>query len=324
MNKKILVVFNICGIKFNNIEMWVNHLNDIIEQDYPNYKIVVSGCKINESSKAILTEIKNQHNNIILNWIEDILPISVTCNQTVQVCEKEFGPFDAYLYVASDVKFKKYENDRKIINKLVEVHYNSNSAMTLALVDNDHGLDGIYSDCWDKLDKLLETDHFCVNLGRASNMHVVLFDKEIYNAFDNRIIPDIFASHHIETTFAYIAASLGKKFVVHNRDIILGHIGFADGHSVGFMDEIKWDHTISWKHFFKSKISAEERLLNDEAKNCGFGYGEAMGLLPHREDLYDSDENHINPSLLLNFLKKAIFLLKDEFNYETINYTLIK
>ena len=321
LNKNILIVYNICGIKFNNIEMWMNHLEDIINQDYPNYKIAISGCKVSEESKQIFTELKSKHNNIILNWIEDILPISVTFNQTVQVCTKEFGIFDAYLYVASDVKFG---NNTEVLSKLVYLHYNSNSAMTYALVDNDHGLDGIYNDCWEDLDNLLNTDHFCINIGRSANMHVVLFDKEIYLKYNNKIIPDIFASHHIESTFSYLAASLNKKFIIHNKDIMLGHIGFADGHAVGFMNEIKWDHTIAWKHLFRSKISAEERLLNDEAKRCGFGYSEATGLFPHNEEMYDDNENHKNPPLLFDFLKKAIYLSEDEFNYSDINFIFIK
>jgi hypothetical protein len=190
------------------------------------------------------------------------------------------------------------------------------------MVDNDHGLDGIYFDCWDDLDKLLDTDHFRINIGRGANMHAMIFDKEIYLNYNHKIIPDIFASHHIENTFVYLAASLGKKFTVHSKDVMLGHIGFADGHAVGFMKEIEWDHTIAWKHLFKSKIPAAERLLNDEAKSCGFGYGGTL-LLPN-EKMYDENENHIDPPVLYNFLKKAIYLSDDEYNYKDINYKFVK
>ena len=37
---------------------------------------------------------------------------------------------------------------------------------------------------------------------------------------------------------------------------------------------------------------------------------------------YDENENHIAPEKLLEFLKKAIYLSDDEFNYKTINYKL--
>lgn len=318
-NKNILLVFNICGIKFDNIGMWMNHLEDIANQDYSNYKIAISGCKISNKSKQILTEFKNKHNNVVLNWIDEILPISITFNQTVQVCVKEFRPFDGYFYVASDVKFG---NDREVITKMVTAHFENNAAITSAMVDNDHGVDGIYYDCWNQVNEILNTDHFCINLGRGANMHAMIFDHSIYETFNNRIIPDIFASHHIENTFIYIAAALSKKFIIHRKDVMLGHIGFADGHAVGFMDEIKWDHRIAWKHLFRSKISAEERLLNDEAKECGFGYGGTL-LLPN-EKMYDEDENHLDPPRLLNFLKTAIYLLEDEYNYNDINYTFVK
>lgn len=318
-NKKILVVYNICGIKFDNIHMWLDHLKDILNQKYPNYILAISGCRVSDNSKRIFSELKSKHNNVVLNWIDEILPISITFNQTVQKCIEEFGVFDGYFYVASDVKFGL---DDEVISKMVNAHFENNSAITSAMVDNDHGLDGIYHDCWNELDSLLTTDHFCVNIGRGANMHAMIFDHSIYEAFNNKIIPDIFASHHIENTFVYIAASLKKKFVIHSKNVMLGHIGFADGHAVGFMDEIKWDHRIAWKHLFKSSISAEERLLNNEAKECGFGYGGTL-LLPN-ENMYDQEENHIDPPRLLDFLKTAIYLTNEEFNYTSIDSTFIK
>lgn len=316
---KILVIYNICGIKFNNLEMWSNHLQDILNQEYSNFTVAVSGCIVSNESKIELEKFKDKHSNIVFNWIEDKLPVNVTFNHTAQVCANQLGEFDGYLYVASDVKFG---NDTKVIEKLAYLHQNSNSAMTYALVDNDHGLDGWYADVWSELDKMLETDHFCINIGRTANMHVILFDKIIYQTFNNKIIPDIFASHCTETTYSYLAASLGKKYVVHNKDVMLGHIGFADGHSVGFIDEIQYNDSLAWKHLFKSKIPAEERLLSDEAKASGFGYEAHRGLLAHDELMYDNDENHIEPQKLLDFLKKAIYLSNDEFDYKIINYKL--
>jgi hypothetical protein len=318
-NKSILVIYNICGITRDNIDMWLNHLEDIAQQEYPNFKLAVSGCVISEESKNKLIEFKNKYNNIILNFIDDILPVNVTFNHTAQVFTKEFGLFDGYLYVASDVKFG---NDKLVIDKLSHLHFNRNGALTYALVDSDHGLDGIYEDCWNELNTLLDTDHFCINIGRTANMHVVLFDKEIYLQFNNKIVPDIFATHCTETTYSYIAASLQKKFLIHSREVLLHHIGFVDGHSAGFIREINWDDSISWKHLFRSKIPAEERLLNDEAKACGFGYTEGRGILPHNEEMYDEEENHIDPQRLLTFLKTGIYLSENEFNYNNIKYKL--
>ena len=316
---RVLVVYNICGIKFNNLEMWSNHLQDILNQEYSNFTVAVSGCVVSEDSKIELEKLKDKYSNIVFNWIEDVLPVNVTFNHTVQVCTEQLGEFDGHLYVASDVKFG---NDTKVVEKLAYLHQNSNSAMTYALVDNDHGLDGWYADVWGDLDKMLETDHFCINIGRTANMHVILFDKSIYQTFNNKVIPDIFASHCTETTYSYLTAALGKKYVVHNKDIMLGHIGFADGHSVGFINEIQYNDSIAWKHLFKSSIPAEERLLSAEAKASGFGYEAHRGLLPHDESMYDENENHIEPEKLLGFLKKAIYLSDDEFNYKTINYKL--
>jgi len=327
-DKKLLVVYNICGIKYDNIKMWMDHLENIINQEYPNFILAISGCMVSNSSKDILKKFKSKYNNIILNFIEDKLPVNVTFNHTVQVCVKQFGEFDGYLYVASDVNFN---NDKNVLSKLMYVHSNSNSALTYALVDHDHGLEAtVPPELLQDLHKLLETDHFTVNIGKGANMHVVLFDKDIYTNYNHKIIPDIFATHCTETTYSYLAASLGKKFIIHNKDIMLTHIGFADGHSVGFIDEIQYRDDISWKHLFRSSIPADDRLLNNEAKACGFGYGEwkemilpGEKILYRDETLYDEDENHKEPQKLLSFLKKAIYLSKEEFDYDSINYKLI-
>jgi len=317
---RILVIYNICGIKFNNLEMWLNYLQDILNQKYSDFIVAVSGCIVSDKSKIELEKLKSKYNNIFFNWIEDKLPVNITFNHTAQVCTKQLGEFNSYLYVASDVKFG---NDTKVIEKLAYLHQNSNSAMTYALVDNDHGLDGWYADIWSELNKVLKTNHFYINIGKAANMHVVLFDKIIYQTFNNKIIPDIFASHCTESTYSYITAALNKKCVIHNKNIILGHIGFADGHSVGFINEIQYNADLAWKHLFKSKIPAKERLLNDEAKASGFGYEAHRGLLVHNKLMYDENENHIEPKKLLSFLKKAIYLSDEEFDYKTINYKLI-
>ena len=64
-DKKILVVYNICGIKFDNLGMWEDHLQDILNQDYPNFTVAVSGCVISENSKIEL--------DLIIKLIEIIL-----------------------------------------------------------------------------------------------------------------------------------------------------------------------------------------------------------------------------------------------------------
>ena len=324
MSKSILVVYNLCGIKHDNIEMWLNFLEDIANQDYPNFKLAISGCIVSENSKKRLENFKNKHNNVILNFINDKLPVNVTFNHTVQICTEEFGVFDTYLYIASDIKFG---NDRDILSKLIYLHSNSNSAIINALVDHDAGLEAAVAiEQLDELHKLLETSHFIINIGKGVNGHVMMCDKEIYLQFNNKIIPDIFATHCTEATYCYIAASLGKKVLIHNKDIMLRHIGFADGHSAGFIEEIQYNDDISWKHLFKSSLPAEKRLLSEEAKASGFGYGEWKNpkLLPRDESMYDENEDHIEPKKLLDFLKTGIYLTKEEFDYNNINYQFIK
>ena len=61
-DKSILVIYNICGIKFNNIDMWLNHLEDIASQNYSNFKVAISGCVVSKDSQLKLEEFKNKYN----------------------------------------------------------------------------------------------------------------------------------------------------------------------------------------------------------------------------------------------------------------------
>ena len=75
MDKNLLVIYNICGIKHDNIEMWINHLQDIVDQKYNNFTVAISGCKISESSKKTLIEFKNKYKNIVFNFTDEIRSI---------------------------------------------------------------------------------------------------------------------------------------------------------------------------------------------------------------------------------------------------------
>ena len=64
---------------------------------------------------------------------------------------------------------------------------------------------------------------------------------------------------------------------------------------------------------------AKERLITDEARQAGFGYEEVNHIMPHKKELYENNKCK-NPTKLLGFVKKAVYLQPNEFNYMDINY----
>jgi hypothetical protein len=309
--KKILVVYNCCGIGYDNIHMWSSHLNKIINQSYSNFDICISGCKISESSKEYFRSIKkNSDKKIILNFIEDILPVNITFNKSCMEASKS-EEYDAFLYIASDVDMV---DDTNVITKLVDLHFSDNIGMTSAVVNFDSGIEVWLGN--DIFYNYLTNNNFQIPPGKTLNLHCMLFDRKIFDNYNNRIIPDIFRTYCTESIFFYINASLNLKYMIHNKSLFIVHLAGRDGSSVGFVGGR------SWRDMYNPSIPVEYRLMTPEAKNVGFGYEEYINIFPHDPEKYNSDYSHKNPQELYEFIKKSAYLDETEFNYNNINFTI--
>jgi hypothetical protein len=306
--KKILVVYNCCGIARNNISMWSSHLSSILNQNYENFDVCVSGCRISEEAKTYFTNLKNEYKNKIhLSFIDEVLPVNITFNKAC-IMSSEFENYDAFMYVASDVSFG---GDNNVISKLTDLHFSSNYGITSAVVSFDSGIEAwlgsqIFHD-------YLNNSHYEVPIGKTLNLHCMLFDRKIFDSYNKKILPDIFRTYCTESVFSFITASLGLKFIIHNKSVFLSHLVSQDGASSGF------NGYRGWEDMFNPSISAQERLMNEEAKSVGFGYEEYINVFVHDENKYNEKNEHKNPEELYTFNKKAIFLSENEFNYDKIN-----
>ncbi len=306
--KKILLVYNCCGIARDNIQMWSSHLNSILNQDYPNLSICISGCRISESSKRYFEDLqKTSIRKIYLSFIEDILPVNITFNKSCIEASK-YENFDGFVYVASDVDMIDKTN---VITKLVDLHFSKNCAITSCPVSFDSGIEAwlghhIFND-------YLNHNHFEIPVGKTCNLHCMLFDKLIYDTYDKKIIPDIFRTYCTESVFSFITSSLSKKFIIHNKSIMIVHLAGRDGSSIGFQGGR------NWKDLFMTKNDVYNRLMTEEARSVGFGYEEYINVFLHDTNKYNSDNTHKNPQELLEFNKKSIYLSQEEFDYNKIN-----
>lgn len=305
--KRILVVYNVSGIIRELWDMWEPHLINILEQDYPNYHVCVSGCKITETSKVRFKEIQKKYSNkLSLVFTDEIHPVNVTFNKTCMIMsEKNY--YDGFLYVASDVNFTNYKN---VITDMVKLHFDKNSGITSVVVNYDSGIIPWMGEF--VFNVLLEQDHYKIPVGKSCNMHCMLFDSKFYEGFSHKIIPDIFRSYCTESVFSFLTASIGKNFMIHKKNLMLQHVGHADGSSGGFQGYR------GWKDLYLSKLPVEERLMTTEAKECGFGYEECGNVFIHDSTKYNLDGSVKSPKRLFDFIKKSLYLSDEELNYSEI------
>lgn len=311
--KKILVVYNVCGIKSDNLNhMWAPFLNNILTQEYENFYVCISGCMISEASKNYFKDLqKNSPSKIFLSFVDNVLPVNITFNAAIKECSK-YMDFDGFLYVASDVDMG---GNKQVISKMAALHFSSNYGITSCPVSFDSGIEA-----WmgaDVFNHHLQHQHFEIPVGKTCNLHCMLFDKKIYDAYNSRILPDIFRTYCTESVFSFMTSALSLRFVIHDKSILVTHLAGKDGSSAGF------GGYRGWMDMFNPQIPAQQRLMSQEAWNVGFGYEEYINIFVHDNNKYNPDGTCKNPQALLDFTRKALFLSPAEFNYNTINHTFL-
>ncbi len=298
---KMLVVYNICELAGReNWHYYLPAIHNILNQKFDSFKVAVSGCRVSNTTKDKLKATFGSE--IMYNWIYDILPLNVTFNHTVNKCFNICGYFDCVTYIDSGVNLGS-ENPH-ILRHMWEKYLTKEYSMVAYPVDTDMGLDQ-----W-KI-KLPKNSDFEIPLGKATNLHLQLFGREIYEAYGERILPDIFASDTSESIFTFMCAAVGKKWILCNGKPIRHRQG-VDGPSVGFRNRKPL--------LFKTEKNINE--ICDDGASVGFGYEECRPILKHNPSFYDNDGRHRNPEILKNFIKNNCFI-EDGFKfYRSINYML--
>jgi hypothetical protein len=318
MNNDLLLVYNTCGISGReNIFYYKNSITSFLNQTKKNIKIVVSSCLNSENTKNYLRDSFGDLINYC--FIDEKLPVNVTFNKTAQECVKRFGPFSGYLYIDSGISL---EHDLNAIEKLYSLHCSKEYAMTCSRTDSDSGAFVWFNESQFSNDEsiqgsLFKNDHLIIPIGKTLNLHCQIFDHSLYENFNQKLIPDIFASCCTESVFSYLCASVNKKFIAH-KDVIAHHQTSMDGASSGFRPELvqfpAWCHT-----FIAPAPETIFKIVQDpEAVECGFGYEECNRILPHRPECYHPDGKSKDPERLKQFLKNNLYLTKEQLDYETI------
>lgn len=310
MNDTFLVVYNTCEIRGNNLFWYVDCLQNLLKQDYPNYKVIVSGCKLTGATKQGL--VKHFGKNLWYNFIDDVHTVNVTFNHTVKTISKQVGGFDGYIYVDSGM------NTQNTVNVLKEINLRSHTkeyGMLTIQSSNDTGYEGWFG--LTETSTFTEKD-FIVPVGKCCNLHMQYFNDVLLKYY-NGLMPDIFRAFCTESTFSFLNAALKLKWAI-IKDLVVWHNKAADGPVSGFKHvgdttNQPWNNLVGGLDVF-------DVLVNDKAKALGMGYEEYQGIMPHNPDLF-TEEGFAKMDGLKDFIRDNLFVNKSIVDYGQIQHKLI-
>ncbi len=321
MSKKILVVYNACGIsKKENSENYINSIKLILSQKFDSFDVVFSSCLNSQDDR---NRVRQHFGNLIkYNFIDDILPVNVTFNHSIESAVKHNGRYEGYLYVDSGTSFTQDNLLQSLYEKLKTGKYGMVSAHSSNDTEFFHGLGvGRFNGDDAYARKILFANgDYLVPIGKAFATHTNLISENL-RSFYGKVYPDIFASHCTESTFSFLNAALKKQWVL-LKDFIIPHHISMDGQSSGF-SPLKWRMLGKklYDHPFKIQ-SILSRVLTPDAAKSGFGYEECNNILIHDKTQFDENYFCVN-DLLKDFIKHNLFLKREEFNYDNIQNEFI-
>jgi hypothetical protein len=309
MNDNFLIVYNTCEIRGNNLFWYIDCLKNLLNQKYDNFKIVVSGCMLTNSTKIGLQ--KTFGNSILYNFIDDLHTVNVTFNHTIKTVTETIGNFDGYIYVDSGMNTENQTNILKEINLRSQT---KKYGMITVQSSNDTGYEGWFG----KTETYTFKDQdFIIPVGKCCNLHMQYFNDVLFK-FYNGLMPDIFKAFCTESVFSFLNAALNLKWII-MKDIAVFHNKAADGPVSGFSHV--GNSNMPWNNLL-GNLKIEDVLINDYAKSLGMGYEEYQGIMIHNPNLFTEDGFAKNPELK-NFIKKNLFVPPSIVNYKNIKHTLI-
>lgn len=321
MSKKILAVYNACGISGKeNSENYINSIKLILSQKFESFDVVFSSCLNNQSSR---NNVRNYFGNSIkYNFINEALPVNVTFNHSVEKNIQNNGKYEGYLYIDSGTSFTKEDLFQSLYERLKVGKYGMVSAHSSNDTEFFNGLGVGRFNGDDKYAReiLFKNGDYIVPVGKAFATHTNLISEDL-RSFYGKVYPDIFASHCTESTFSFLNAALKKQWIL-LKDFVIPHHISMDGQSSGF-SPLKWAMSGNrlYDHPFKIK-SILSRVQTSEAAKSGFGYEECNNILIHDKLQFDGNHLCINDNLK-GFIKNNIFLKEEEFNYNSIKHEFI-
>jgi len=320
-NNRILVVYNMCGIRRENIGFYKLAINSVLEQNFEGMQIVLSMYKSSvHCKKELAKEFGNKISYVFYDHT-DMLGVNATFNKTVRICVEKYGDFDGYLYLDSGIILTDFTSDEhtKIIQKSYDAFMSGPYSMISLQVDDDSGFHHLGMKNTSTVSQV-SGEHYVIPLGKAVNLHSQIFSHEIYETFEGKILPDVFAAYCSESVLSFFNSCIHKKWIL-MKDVVVRHLPSLEGSSASFLHQSP-KHDNPWNNLLHDR-DALDFINDDGAINAGLGYEECNGIMMHKEDAYDENGNSLDPKELKKYIKKYFFLSKQELDYNDVEYNAI-
>lgn len=328
MTKSTLLVYNICGIKKDNTEIYPRFMQSIRNQ-YGSYsgklKTIVSGCRMKPHTMPKLKSLFPEFDYI--NTDEN-LTVNITFNNAILKAVEKYGEFDNYCYIAADAMMGSNEEIEKMSNVMIQ---NNNIGMYSAQIDRDNcyayglklgGGRHLIDDERARYEMFKDGTDYIVPVGRACAAHLNMYSNDLFK-FYGRCCPDIFASYCTESIFTFLVAAIKKHWVI-SKDSNIYHFPSLDGPSCGFEPEkYKSENpdSGSYDHPFIGD-TIMPIFENEYARSIGLGYEECAGIVMHEPSQFDDEQFCINTELK-QYIKENLYLSKDKFDYNKIQCEML-
>jgi hypothetical protein len=326
----LLIVYNACGLSGReNSQSYIKHINTILNQNLENKKVIFSGCMI--STHTFREVYKYFGDRISYYLTNEKLAVNQSFNHAVLKGIEEFGTFDGYVYMASDVKFT---DDLDSLTKLNNRILNKENGIVSPEIDRDNGYYWWFDfdekqNIWDVFGR---DKDFVVPLGTTANLHCAVFSDKIVKEY-GRPLPDVFVSYCSESSFSFLVAAIKQRFIIAN-DVLCNH-GVSSGphHQLDGQTQV---YGAAWDLVFPGAPSIKEIVYSDEAKSCGFGHEEWVPKFIHKMNVPDdktylihdpeqfNENGHSIDNRLRDFIKNNLFLSSNLLNYDNIQHKFLK
>lgn len=310
-DRKMLVVYNTCGLRGDNTSWYIECLESIINQNFEGFRVVLSSCL---NSKQCVKEIVQKFGNkISYCFHSEPHTVNITFNKAVQDAVDKFGEFESYVYVDSGCSF---ENNTDVLSQLYKNYKQTGAEMIAMQSDTDEALQVLdESFAYQSPEVQIKGENFTIPVGKAINLHVQLFGNKLFNSYNKKIIPDVFAAYCTESTFSFLTAAVKSKWII-LKDIQVKHLKGVDGASSSQPHgSLVYGNT--WNNLLCER-DARKFIQDPAAIECGLGYEECNNIMMHREEAYDDSGYSLYPEELRENINKYFFLSQEELDYQNI------
>jgi hypothetical protein len=326
----LLIIYNACGISGReNSSFYIRNIHTILNQNLGDKRVVFSGCAV---SRQTANEVHREFGDSISYYLtNERLAVNQSFNHAVTVAVDQFGKFDGYMYVASDVRFSA---DRDSLGRLHDRILQPDIGIVSPEIDKDNGYFWWFDfeEKQNLFDVFGRDKDFVVPLGATANLHTAIFSNKIFEAYGN-ILPDIFVSYCTESTFSFLAAAVRQKFIIAN-DVQYFH-GEGEGDHQG-LDGQTLAFGAGWDRVYPGSRTVKEIVEDPEAKACGFGHEEWVPKFIHKMDVPDDktylmhdpaqfDENSFSTDdRLRKFIAKNLYLDSTVLDYNKLSGAFLR